>query len=550
MSVELPALFNDWRQNDATLLSTDVRGDSYESVDIATAAERAKELLGIEAHEKDAYVIPLFAKTEPRPTNEYVFYRPDSGHIGWYDSGFGTSGTERFTDCERLAEYEIGHRLRFWLPSYLPDEDIGIDESMLPPDDIAPRSPLDDVERKQFFDDLRAFVEAERVEERESNWEQYEETGFDDAIARGSASGPLLHVAGDSNGGGDATYSFQIAVDEEEDDDVDLRGDEGLFEGNLCILDTDADDDHFPIPVELLSVDDPRVLLQPQWDRIGDTRRVHDVLDDGETEVWLSDLLVPVPYDRRESALKQVERSRRKRDLITGNRTVRFDINKYALPESEIELNEHQQTALVWAHGAEDVVCIHGPPGTGKTRTLTAYVESAVERGQSVLVTAHSNQAVDNLLVGDSTPDNPEEETLHALACDPDRDLSIARVGGNSRNTVVQRTYMDGRPERADVVAATTSGAAQFDQNRFDVAVVDEATQASRPATAIVLNCARKLVLAGDHKQLPPYCADEGMQEEETHISLFEYLLERYNNDVSVLLQITVPDERGNRRIP
>jgi len=92
-------------------------------------------------------------------------------------------------------------------------------------------------------------------------------------------------------------------------------------------------------------------------------------------------------------------------------------------------------------------------------------------------------------------------------------------------------------PGRADIVAATTSGAAQFAQNAFDVAVVDEATQASRPATAIVLNSAEKLVLAGDHKQLPPYCADESHKEEDMHISLFEYLLDRYGGDISVLLQ-------------
>jgi superfamily I DNA and/or RNA helicase len=42
--------------------------------------------------------------------------------------------------------------------------------------------------------------------------------------------------------------------------------------------------------------------------------------------------------------------------------------------------------------------------------------------------------------------------------------------------------------------------------------------------------------LAGDHKQLPPYCADESMQEEEMHISLFEYLLNRYGDEISVLL--------------
>jgi len=61
----------------------------------------------------------------------------------------------------------------------------------------------------------------------------------------------------------------------------------------------------------------------------------------------------------------------------------------------------------------------------------------------------------------------------------------------------------------ADVVAATTNGAAAFDRDAFDVAVVDEATQASRAATAIAHACAEKLVLAGDHRQLPPYSVTE-----------------------------------------
>jgi superfamily I DNA and/or RNA helicase len=207
------------------------------------------------------------------------------------------------------------------------------------------------------------------------------------------------------------------------------------------------------------------------------------------------------------------------------------------LPESDIELNNYQRMALIWADSADDVVCIHGPPGTGKTRTLTAYVKYVVSEGKSVLVTAHSNQAVDNLLVGDSSVGSPEEGTLHAFAQSEDSDLSIARIGNNSRNTVVENNYRNQPIGGADIVAATTSGAAQFDPNTFDVAVVDEATHASRPATAIALNSAKKLVLAGDHKQLPPYCADETMQEEDMHISLFEYLLNRYDDQISVLLK-------------
>lgn len=98
---------------------------------------------------------------------------------------------------------------------------------------------------------------------------------------------------------------------------------------------------------------------------------------------------------------------------------------------------------MLWAESARDLVCLHGPPGISQTRTLTAYVEGAVSRGQSVLVTTHSNQAVDNLLVGDSTRDLPEADTLHAMAKDRDTDLSIGRVGSNSRNRLVRERYLN-----------------------------------------------------------------------------------------------------------
>ncbi len=381
------------------------------------------------------------------------------------------------------------------------------------------------------------FVRSERESERESNWETYSELGLNAAIRRNRVSGPFLNIGGKSGNNGDVAYVFQLAEDEDSDDDIDLRDAEGLFEGNLCIVDTVADDEQFPIEVEVLSVDGPNITIQPDWNTPKQRTVGEKILASDETELWFHDLLNPVPFERRLTAINQVKQNETKRELLTGKRPVTFNVNKYAIPEPEIELNEYQHLALIWADSADDIVCIHGPPGTGKTRTLTATVKHGVDNGQSVLVTAHSNQAVDNLLVGDSSRSSPEEDTLHAIAQDPETDLSIARTGTNTRSSIVKANYLDRSPSTADVVAATTSGASQFDQNEFDVAVVDEATQASRPATAIVLNCARKLILAGDHKQLPPYCADESMQEEEMHISLFEYLLNRYDDDISVLLR-------------
>lgn len=532
-------IFNDWRYEDAELLKTDVRGTEYDPVDVAEAAERAKNSLGIKTRERSGYIIPLFAVDDPIPTNQYIIFKPETDQIGWYDSGFGVSGTQRFTDCERVNTTEIGQRLRFWLPSNQPQAELEVDESKLPDERIRPSDRLSDAEQREFFEELKQFVRSEREAERESNWETYADIELEEAIRRNRVSGPFVKVGGTSGSNGKPAYLFQIVEDEEEEDDqeIDLRGDEGIFEGNHCIVDIVADGEQFPIEVEVLSIDGPNLTIQPKWDSIDSQATVNNLFHRDGSEIWIHELLNPVPFDRRLAAIRQVEQNADKRDLLTGKRLVEFSVNKYALPDSRIDLNEYQRMALIWADSANDVVCIHGPPGTGKTRTLTAYVKHAVSKGQSVLVSAHSNQAVDNLLVGDSTPSTPEEDTLHDIAQDSETDLSIARVGNNSRNTVVQANYADQPISGADVVAATTSGASTFDPNSFDVAVVDEATQASRPATAIVLNSARKIVLAGDHKQLPPYCANESMQEEDMHISLFEYLLNRYDDETSVLLQ-------------
>ncbi|GGL41685.1 ATPase AAA [Halarchaeum grantii] len=534
----LSEIFDDWSLSDAHLLRTDIRGTEYEPIDVEAAASRAREELDIRVPEKNGYAVPLFEKHEPVPTDEYVIYRPEKGHIGWYDSGFGIGGAERFADCERLRENEIGHRLRFWLDEHRTNVELDVDEADLPDERVHPTDRLSEDARRGFFDDLRGFVDSEREAERQGNWERYEEIGLEDSIQRNQVSGPFISL-GSTSREGETLYRYQFADDEDQDDEivVDLRDDEGIFPGNRCILDIESDDQHFPIEAEVRSVTDPQITIRPVWDRIPDRSVVEKILTSNDAEVWLHELLNPVPYDRRIDAINQVEQNDRKRDLLTGDRPIEYSVNKYAPPNPGLELNEYQQLALVWADSAEDVVCIHGPPGTGKTRTLTAYVRHAVSRGESVLVTAHSNQAVDNLLVGDSSLGTPEDGTLHAMAQDDDVDLSIARVGNNSRSRVVQNHYTGRSTSEADVIAATTSGTATFDQDEFDVAVVDEATQASRPATAIVLNSAEKLVLAGDHKQLTPYCADETKKEEDMHISLFEYLLERYDGALSVLLE-------------
>src|SRR4029079_2624821 len=69
-----------------------------------------------------------------------------------------------------------------------------------------------------------------------------------------------------------------------------------------------------------------------------------------------------------------------------------------ARPVVEPALNASQREAIEFALSAEDIAIIHGPPGTGKTTSVAAFIAQAVQRGGNMLACAPSNTAVDNLL--------------------------------------------------------------------------------------------------------------------------------------------------------
>jgi len=407
--------------------------------------------------------------------------------------------------------------------------------SWLPPKSISPQKPLNTTESKEFFKTLKKVVEDERSAQKLNNRESYHNLGFKRAKRRGELVGPFEPIPGTED------LWFRL-IDEKEGDRVeassDLENDKGIHPENLLLADTKKDNDELPVEVEVTEIKRESLSLEEYkpTDRGIIQKYTHKTDDD----LYLYPILNPIPFERKRKALQQIERKGRKNDLLTGNRNLSFT-EKYPAPDPKIELNQYQKQALIWADCADDIALIHGPPGTGKTRTLTAYVQHAVKRGQKVLVTAHSNAAVDNLLVGNSTTKKPDEGTLHQLAQAEGSDLAIKRIGGNSSNEVVIENYLSnsnqvkGSPE--NIVAATTSGASDFNENLFDVAVVDEATQADKSSTSIVLNCAQKLVLAGDHKQLPPYSAIKNEDNREITISLFEYLLDRYGRDLPTLLR-------------
>ena len=196
-------------------------------------------------------------------------------------------------------------------------------------------------------------------------------------------------------------------------------------------------------------------------------------------------------------------------------------------PRTYVDNNAAQNRAVRLAIDADDFALIHGPPGTGKTYTIARIVEALVERGDSVLLSAFTNRAVDN-----------------ALEAVRERGVTdVARVGtrhGVREDMLDVRLEQGGEPDEraaalrdAPVVAATTStcGSRVMREQSFDVALVDEASQLTEPGTLAAVSRADRFVLVGDHEQLPPVVRSET----DLRTSLFERLIDTYP-DASVLL--------------
>jgi DNA replication ATP-dependent helicase Dna2 len=219
-----------------------------------------------------------------------------------------------------------------------------------------------------------------------------------------------------------------------------------------------------------------------------------------------------------------------RKDVLFGRRDPQFRDDH----ETYIDNNEAQNDAVNRAVNAEDFALVHGPPGTGKTYTIARTVRALVEQGDRVLVSAFTNRAVDNALeaireqgIGDADPVGVGQETAD--------EAGIVRVG---TETGVREDMLDVRLEtagdpndraaelqQASVVAATTAscGSRVMREQQFDVALVDEASQLTEPATLAAINRAERFVLVGDHEQLPPVVRAEN----DLQTSLFERLIDQ-----------------------
>lgn len=517
--------------------------DDGDSIDVRAVAESLENIDGLTA--EDGVWLPLHKQDSAELTGEFVRYQDEVRRtIVKYD--WTLVGRENFQSIRKAGETIIGWRLRFWTdnytpdssPSYMPDGDEQASQSVLEmiPDHLNAEH-WKEAQCSRFFDHLEQFVTEEKSRARQESVDKYNsldqqayqnrQGGLHDAVPLyqdSSVSQTKWHITAQSEDNGE--------------DDGYLCAETDLWEDSLIMIDTPPWEEPQPGLPTLGKIVDSETreivfVVSDDTDEPQTTKRsLQTIFEGSEFLISLYPIFNSLPYDRELQSINRVQQDESKCAPIAGNTGMSFEPGRGLAIEFP-ELNDSQRAAAYQALCAEDITLIHGPPGTGKTKTLVTLMQKFVGQDKRILACAHSNQATDNLLVGNSTVDDPEPGSLHAAQNDDK--LEIARTGTGSQNQVVQENYQARDPEDADVVGATMSGAAEFDTNEFDVAIVDEASQASIPATFSPWMAANRMVLAGDHKQLPPYASNE-MRDRNLEVSLYEHLIERYGQNSARLL--------------
>lgn len=166
-------------------------------------------------------------------------------------------------------------------------------------------------------------------------------------------------------------------------------------------------------------------------------------------------------------------------------------------------LNKPQKTAILKVLMSKDYVLIKGYPGTGKTSTIVALVKVLTLLGHSVLLTSYTHSAVDNILLKlikekVNFVRLGRTSKIHSQV----QPYGAEKLTENISNVADLREFYSSQR----VVATTALGMTHpvFTQRRFEVCIMDEASQILQPASLGPLFNAHKFVLVGDPKQLPP----------------------------------------------
>ena len=434
-----------------------------------------------------------------------------------------------------------------------------------------PESPITILQRQ------RALLQAEYAYEKAEFQRLTEATGIEQKVRRGVAWYPLTLGRSYHN----SLNQLVVEVTRSESADTDSEREEpSLFEPGkpVCFFSEDASGDrygtggllhYYQFVAQVSYIEEDRMVIAlPSPDALEQIRDAYRL----GVQLYLDEQTYRLMFEALDEVI--TAKTGRLADLREMFHST-LPCGKFSFAPVRFPwLNTSQQAAVNEVLWAKDVAVVHGPPGTGKTTTLVEAIYETLRRENQVLVCAQSNMAVD--WIAEKLVDrgvsvlrigNPTRVTDKMLSFTYERrfeshplytelwgvrkairDIYASKSGSSEsrhqkiarlkdRATDLEYTINQALFDDAKVIACTLAGSANrlLTGMKFGTLFIDEAAQALEAACWIAIRKAHRVILAGDHRQLPPTIKSPEAMHGGLDKTLMEAIVENKPKAVSLL---------------